>query len=94
MACSKLSVRNLSLTLGLLWALGVFFVGTCNRFFPGYGSAFLEVLASIYPAYSGLVAMRHVLMATVIAFIDGAIVGILIAVIYNAFGGHSCDKES
>jgi hypothetical protein len=46
----KLSVKALSLTAGIIWALAIFLTGLVSLVWQGYGEAFLKVMASVYPA--------------------------------------------
>lgn len=82
----KLQVMKLGFALAILWAAIVFLVGLGNLLFPAYGVAFLELVASIYPGYTfGLWGIGGVLVATGYALLDGFVVGIVFAALYNAF---------
>jgi hypothetical protein len=65
----------------------VLLVSVANLFIAGYGSAFLEVLASIYPGYEAQSTVAGALLVTVYAVVDGAILGFLVAWVYNRFAG-------
>lgn len=77
---AELNAKNLGLTLGILWGLGLFLV-TLISVFSGYGAAFLNVVASIYPGFK--VTYLGAIIGLVYGFIDGFIGGWLIAWIYN-----------
>jgi len=47
----KLNVHALSLAAGIFTAASIFIVGILNLAWPGYGGAFLKMMASIYPGY-------------------------------------------
>jgi len=85
----KLNVKALSLTVGVLWAAGVFLVGIGNLAWPEYGVAFLQVIASIYPGYDAARSFGAVIVGTLYALVDGLILGLLIAWVYNLIAGRS-----
>jgi hypothetical protein len=83
----KLNVIQLGLTLAILWALLVLLMGVTNLIFPAYGVAFLQIVDSIYPGYHlGKWGFGGVIVATVYAVIDGFVVGVVIAWLYNLLG--------
>ena len=47
----KLNVKALGLAFGLTWGGTVLVLGIANVIWPFYGSAVLELAASIYPGY-------------------------------------------
>jgi hypothetical protein len=78
--CSKLSVCNLGMSIGIVWGLMTFIlVLLCMN--TGFGLTLLEVLSSIYmgvvPSFSGAI------LGLFWGFIDGFIFGALIALVYN-----------
>jgi len=79
----KLDVKAFAITAGLLWAAAVFLVGIGNLVVPGYGGAFLELIASIYPGYVALPSFGRVIVGTLYALVDGAIAGLAFAWLYN-----------
>jgi len=91
----KLSVKAVALTSSVLWGACVLIVGICNVFWPDYGTDFLLVLSSLYPGYQAMPEVVSVLIGTAWALLDGALCGLLVAVIYNAFAGccGCCSKE-
>jgi hypothetical protein len=83
----KFNVMQLGLTLAILWALLVLLVGIINLIFPGYGVAFLKIVDSIYPGYHfAKWGFGGVIVATLYAVIDGFVVGVVIAWLYNLLG--------
>lgn len=83
----KLGVIRLGLTMGVIWGGLVCLVGIGNLVLTGYGEAFLKVIDSIYPGYHmGQWGFWGVVVATLYAVLDGFIVGIIFAWIYNLFG--------
>ena len=78
-----ISVRSLALTVGILWAAGVFLVGIGNLIWPTYGVAFLEIPRSIYPGYAHTTGLPGVVVGSLYALFDGMIGGAVFAWLYN-----------
>jgi len=83
----KLNIMALTFTAGILWALAVLLVGVANLIWPQYGSAFLQMLASIYPGYQATSSFGEVIVGTLYALVDGAICGLVFGWLYNLFAG-------
>jgi hypothetical protein len=83
----KLNIRALALTIGLLWSAAILIVGVANLAAPGYGSAFLQLLASIYPGYKATASLGQVLIGALYGLVDGTIGGAVLAWVYNALSG-------
>jgi len=87
----KFNIIALGLTVGLLWGASILIVGSANIAWPGYGRAFLEIAASIYPGYHPNPAIGSVITGTLYGLVDGAIGGALFGWLYNlmsrAFAG-------
>ena len=81
----RLSVRALGAAFALIWGLAILAVGLANVMWPPYGQAFLQALASIYPGYSGAQDSAQVVVATLYGVLDAAIVGGVLAWLYNLF---------
>jgi hypothetical protein len=79
----KLSARALALSGGILCAGTVWLVGIGNALWPGYGAAFLDVVASIYPGYH-VGGFGSAFVGALYALLDGAIGGLVFAWLYNA----------
>jgi hypothetical protein len=79
----KFSIPALAFALGLFWGGGILMVGIVNIVSPGYGGAFLQLLASVYPGYSGTTSFGQVIIATLYGLVDGAIGGAFFAWLYN-----------
>jgi hypothetical protein len=79
-----LSVWGLACTGGLLWGGCLMVVGTCHHIWPTYGTAFLDVLRSVYPGYGAATGSLGVLIGTFYGAVDGAVAGALVAWLYNA----------
>jgi hypothetical protein len=83
----KLNLKALAFTSGIIWALAVFITGIANLIWSGYGLAFLQVMASIYPGYEVTQSFGAVVVGTLYALVDGAICGFIFAWLYNLFVG-------
>jgi len=83
----KLNLKALTLTAGILWALAVFLVGVLNLIWSGYGVAFLQLIASIYPGYHATSSVGDLIVGTLYALVDGAICGLVFGWLYNLFVG-------
>ncbi len=80
-----LSVRGLTFTAGVVWAVTLLFVGLIHLTHPHYGTAFLAFMSSVYPGFHGASNVNDVLVGVGYAFLDGAIAGLGFAWLHNAF---------
>ena len=83
----RLNIKAFTFTAGILWGAAVFLTGIANLLWPGYGSVFLEIMASLYPGYDGAALLSSVIIGAIYAILDGAIAGLVFAWLYNAFSG-------
>ena len=75
------------MTLALLWGvLAMFLTGLGNLIWPGYGQAFLDVMASLYPGYHATASFGQVIIGTFYGVLDGAVAGAVFAWLYNFCG--------
>lgn len=82
----KLDVIRFGFTVSAVWAVIVFSVGISNLLWPTYGIGFLKVVDSIYPGYRfGYWGFGGIVVATLYAALDGLIVGLIFAWLYNLF---------
>jgi len=79
----KFNVTALALTVGLFWGASILIVGWSNVIWPGYGRAFLDVAASIYPGYHPGPAFGSVVTGSLYGLVDGAIAGAVFGWLYN-----------
>ena len=79
----KFSIGALALAVGLFWGGAILLTGVSNLIWLGYGSAFLELIASIYPGYKASATFGQVLIGTLYGLVDGAIGGAIFAWLYN-----------
>ena len=83
----KLNLKALTITFAILSAGAVFIVGGANIIWPGYGKAFLLVLASVYPGYNASGSFGDVIVGSLYALVDGAILGFVLGGLYNLTAG-------
>lgn len=81
----KLSLKASMLAAGIFWALTVSFVGFVNFLWPSYGRAFLDMVSSVYPGYKVAGTFGSVIVGTLYALLDGALLGALFSWLYNCF---------
>lgn len=79
----RFNISALSLTIGLFWGGSILLVGLANLAWPGYGRAFLELAASIYPGYRAGASIGEVAIGTLYGLVDGAIGGAVFGWLYN-----------
>ncbi len=77
----------MAVAFGILWGAYVLLVGIANMIWPGYGQAFLQVCASIYPGYHVGTSVGSVVIGTIYALIDGFIGGAIFGWLYNLLAG-------
>jgi hypothetical protein len=76
----KLDVKALALGLGTAWASCMLFVGVASVF--GWGSELVRVMSSVYLGFAPTVP--GAVIGALWGFLDGAIGGAIIALVYNA----------
>lgn len=81
----QLDIKAMSMAFGLMWGLGILFVATANQIWPGYGHAFLEWCASIYPGYRPGSGIGSIVIGAIYGLADGAIGAAVLAWLYNFF---------
>ena len=82
----RLNVKAMTISVALFWGiLAMFLVGLGNLIWPGYGQAFLDLMASLYPGYKATASFGQVIVGTFYGMLDGAICGALFAWLYNRF---------
>ena len=86
-----LNAKAFALTVGVIWAGGLFLVILVNMIWSGYAVAFLDVVDSIYPGFhrgsgSGLI------IGPLYALLDGAVAGWIFAWLYNRLSGQGASE--
>ena len=79
----KLSIKKFAFSCGILWGTAICLVSIANLIWPEYGTAFLSVVASIYPGYEAMRGIGSVIIGTLYALVDGSIAGAIFACLYN-----------
>jgi hypothetical protein len=79
----KLNVSAFALAAGLLWGGAVLVVALANLLWPGYGRAFLDLTASLYPGYHPGSGAGSVITGALYGLVDGGIGGMVFAWLYN-----------
>ena len=79
----KLNLRAISAAAGILWAAAVLITGLANMVWKGYGAAFLEMVASVYPGYHSTGTIGDLLVGTLYGLADGVIFGWIFGWLYN-----------
>ena len=83
----KLDVKAMALTIGLVWGAAMLLIGVAYVISGGYGEAFLDVMASLYPGYHATSNFADVIVGTLYGLVDGAVGGVVIAWLYNRLAG-------
>ncbi|MBI3044641.1 MAG: hypothetical protein HYY78_17625 [Betaproteobacteria bacterium] len=83
----KLNIGAFTLAVGLFWGGAILLVGVSNLIWPGYGRAFLQLVSSMYPGYTGGATIGQVVIGTLYGLVDGAIGGAVFAWLYNWLSG-------
>ena len=82
----KLDTLRFGFTVCVVWGGIVFLVAVGNMVITGYGEAFLKLIDSIYPGYHlGKWGFGGVIVGTLYAALDGFIIGVVFAWLYNRF---------
>jgi len=76
----KFNVKALAIAGGVAWGALILFVGLTSTFFS-WGNGFVDVMASIYIGFAP--TLLGSIIGTLWALVDGALIGALIAWVYN-----------
>ena len=77
------NTKALALTVGLIWGGLLLVVSLANLIWPGYGQAFLNLMASVYPGYQAAASIGQVGLGTIYGLLDGLIAGLIFGWLYN-----------
>ena len=85
----KLDVKAMACTIGLAWGAAMLIAGVGGVISDGYGQAFLDAMASLYPGYHATSNFGDVIVGSLYGLVDGAVGGAAVAWLYNrlASGG-------
>lgn len=79
----KLNLLAMATAFGLLWGGAILMTGVCNLVWEGYGQAFLDLTASIYPGYKATASFGQIIIGTLYGLADGGVAGLIFAWLYN-----------
>jgi hypothetical protein len=79
----KFNIMALGITCGVIWGGAILLAGVANTIWPGYGQAFLDVVASVYPGYKGTPGIGQAIIGALYGLVDGGIAGLIFAWLYN-----------
>jgi hypothetical protein len=79
----KLNLRAFSITAGIITAAAVLITGMLNIAWTGYGAAFLEMMASVYPGFDASGTIGDLLVGTLYGLVDGLVFGWIFGWLYN-----------
>jgi hypothetical protein len=82
----KLSLKGLAAAAAITWGGCFFLVALANLMWPPYGESWLQLGQSIYPGYTPG-GFGSVIVVTLYALLDGAVVGAVFGWIYNRSEG-------
>lgn len=81
----RLSVKAMAIACGLLSGAAILLVEVIHLADPSYGVNFLQMASSVYPWFHASPTIQSVAIGTVEGVIDGAICGLVLALLYNNF---------
>jgi hypothetical protein len=81
----KLNVKAMAFGIGIVWGAAVLLTGIANLLWTGYGTIFLQCMASVYPGYKASGSIGDLIIGVAYAVVDGGIFGLLLAWLYNRF---------
>ncbi len=91
----RLNVKAMAIACAFAWGLlGMFLVGVANMIWHGYGQVFLNLAASFYPGYRAEPTCVQVALGTAYGLVDGALLGTVIAWVYNRFAAADCSTPN
>ncbi len=79
----KFNIAAAAITLGVGFAIALGLSGILNMLFEGYGQAFLDLMASVYPGYKASGSAGDLVIGCFYATTDGIIAGGGLALLYN-----------
>jgi hypothetical protein len=92
----SIRIRTVSLTFAMFVSILMIVVGLARLVSEDYGQAFVDVMASLYPGYTGTANFPQVIIGALYGALDGAVVGTVLSWLYNQCskwplgGAHKC----
>jgi hypothetical protein len=83
----QLAAKPFAIACALLWGGAILVIGLANQIVPSYGELFLQVMSSVYPGFHHSGTVRDLLVGAGYGLVDGAVVGLLFAWLYNFCSG-------
>jgi hypothetical protein len=90
----RLSLKAITFSASLMWGAAMLLVGLIHMAAPSYGTAFLQMMSSVYPGADTSPTFIRVLVGTVYGLADGAVVGYLFGLLYRAFAATTASLHS
>ena len=78
-----LNIKALAFTASVFLGGSFLITGLLDLAFSGYGDAWLNIAASLYPGYNGPNGFGSVIVVTLYGLLDGLIAGAIIGWLYN-----------
>ena len=79
----KINIKRVSLTLAIFVDILMLVVGLSRLIWPDYAQGFVEVMASLYPGYTGAATVSQTIIGSLYGAVDGAICGAVFGCLYN-----------
>jgi hypothetical protein len=79
----KFNVAAAAIAGGVGFAIAIGASGILNMVFDGYGKAFLDMMASVYPGYKATGSVGDLVVGCFYAAVDGILAGGGFALLYN-----------
>ena len=79
----SLNIKALAIAGAIFFGACFLVVGLANLIWESYGVAVLQLGASVYPGYDGPDGIWSVIVVTLWALVDGAVIGAIVGWLYN-----------
>ena len=89
----RFNVIALALAVGFIWSGAILVVASANQIWPGYGRAFLDLVASLYPGYHPNAGVGSVVAGALYGLVDGTIGGAVLGWLYNLLARPRTGRE-
>jgi len=83
----RLNIKAMAFGMAILWGGVLLVTGLTNIIWSGYGTNFLQLLASVYPGYNASGSIGDLISGVLYALVDGGLFGLILAWLYNLFLG-------
>ncbi|MFH1592026.1 MAG: bacteriophage holin [Candidatus Woesearchaeota archaeon] len=77
----KISPKALGLSLGIVWAVGIFLLGILPVLFGDWGKTMVLEFSSLYIGYGP--SFGGAIIGAIWGFVDGLLLGLIVAWLYN-----------